>query len=181
MPRLLPEISSHPKVFIAAALCAFFSASPALTETDSSTSEEEAPSPEQLFTTQAAHLVFGDPPSISQKTFNISVQYTHIAKGFWIEERCGFLPKYPGGAELASNLNKKIAATTKMMRLFLAQEDGYSEDAANKETQKLQMYALNEMSAKSFYLCDQNAWKILTYASKEADIWVQTTAAVKSD
>ena len=180
MPNPLHRNSRYLRFTIAVLLCGFGATSSVLAEPDPATSQGEALALEQLLTAQAAQLVFGEPPSISQSTFDMSVQYTHIAKGFWVEERCKFLSKLDGGADVTSSFNAKVAVTTGMMRQFLASEDGYAELSANKDTQKLQMYALNEMSVKSFYYCDQNAWRILAYASKEAEIWVQTIDAVKN-
>lgn len=163
--------------FVAALLCVFSGMSPVLAEADAEISEEEALPLEQLLTMQAAQLVFGDPPFISEATFNMSVQYTHIAKGFWVEKKCGFLAKLDGDGDAITSFNAKVAETTRLMLQSLAREDGFSPSSANEGTQKLQMYALNEMSAKSFYQCDENAWNILAYASKEAEIWVPTIDA----
>ena len=179
MPGNSSAISSYPRYVVFVLLCMLYGASSAMAEPDQATAEGAVLPFEQLFTTQAAQLVFGDPPSIPEETFNMSIKYAHVAKGFWIEQRCRFLSSSTDGEDAKARFTANVGLMTAVMRQTLAREDGYTEASADKDTQKLQMYALNEMSAKGFYQCDQNARAILAYATEEAEVWAQTLSAVK--
>lgn len=133
------------------------------------------PSPEELARYGAvskeaesnAELIFSTLPTIAdQKTRNSVLRYNLAARAWLVELRCKF-----AGAEQKKQFETDMGIFTNTMDMILGAEFKKPPREANEYTQRIQMHALNAMSANKFFDC----------SDKAKDIWVvgiTETAAV---
>jgi hypothetical protein len=124
-----------------------------------------------LLTADASRLALGEDSRIDEHTFRLAAAYSHIAKGFWVDERCGFSGQ--NGRPTRTAFEKDVGAATRVMRRMLESTPGIEESEADRLTQQIQMRALQEMSAKQFFGCGPDAELLYDYAAGEAQYWVQ--------
>lgn len=99
-------------------------------------------------------------PDIKDKNVKIMVSdYTELAKKFWLNKECDFL-----GGSAKKEFVQNLATTTEILRTTFMKEFSMTFTEAQKETEKPQMWALNEMSAKKFYGCDKGLNKDMVIA-----------------
>lgn len=125
-----------------------------------------------LLTAEASRLALGDDPRIDEETYRIAAAYSHIAKGFWIDERCAFSGEADASARAVFRAN--IAVATQAMRGIFENTDGIDAAEADRMTQSIQMRSLQEMSANQFFDCGPDAQAVYQYAVGEAAYWAQT-------
>lgn len=122
-----------------------------------------------LLTTNASQLALGTDPRIDEETHRLAAAYSHVAKGFWIDERCGF--SGPVGAESRETFTRNVELTTVIMRRIFERTTGIAEAEADRLTQQVQMRSLQEMSSNQFYGCGTDAQTVFDYATQEAAFW----------
>jgi hypothetical protein len=92
------------------------------------------------------------PPTQDVQLIGNVIRYTNVAKAWWIEMRCHVAE--PGEADA---FKADVAAYTGMMRALFHQKFDAAPDKAEEYAEKIQMYALEEMSAANFFGCDARA------------------------
>jgi hypothetical protein len=111
----------------------------------------------------------------NQNLQNAIIGYDKAAKAWWIELRCKI-----GTAEEHKLFQDDLAAFTGMMDKTFQDSFNVPPENANKFSQTVQMYALNEMSANQFYGCGEQAkelWlkgftvtkQLVEFASRKAE------------
>lgn len=88
----------------------------------------------------------------SQNLRNAIIGYDKAAKAWWVEMRCKI-----GTAEEHKLFQDDLAVFTGMMDRTFQDSFSVPPEKANKSSQTVQMYALNEMSANQFYGCGEQA------------------------
>ncbi len=92
------------------------------------------------------------PPIEDIRLQNGVVNYSDAAKAWWITRQCKFTEP-----ELYRDFEHRLADFTFLMDTLFQAEFQISREQANQYSQKIQMYALQDMSANQFYGCGDKA------------------------
>ena len=97
------------------------------------------------------------PPGQTGGVISGVASYSKAAKGWWIEYRCHFAQSMNAG-----NFHDDLAVLTDSMRMLFRLRLNATAQEADEYTQKIQMYALSEVSGEKFYDCGDRARDVFT-------------------